>query len=284
MTDILTWNVQWGKGVDGRVDLKRIADVVRSMSDPDVICLQEISRFIPELDGGTDQVHELAELFPGHSCWFGPAVDMIGEEPATGPRRSFGNLILSRLPVTCAFRHPLPQPAAAGVKHMTRQATEVNVETPGGPLRVVTTHLEYHTLTHRAAQVARLRELHFEAAANEKYPPKDAHGPYTPLVRPGNTVLCGDFNFEPDSEEYAALLKPFEGGVASLADAWRCIHGEQPHDPTCGIHDRAQWPGGPHCRDFFFATSEVCARAGAVQVNMTTDASDHQPLLLSLKD
>ena len=284
MTKILTWNIQWGKGADGRVDLTRIAGVIRSMGDPDIICLQEISRFIAELDGGTDQVRELTDFFPEHSCWFGSAVDMISADGPAEPRRSFGNMILSRLPVLCAFRHPLPQPAAAGIKHMARQATEVNVATPGGPLRVVTTHLEFHTLTHRDAQVARLRELHFEAADNEKHPPKDSGGPYAPLVRPENMVLCGDFNFEQNSDAYATMLAPFDGGMAPLVDAWHCIHGDQPHDPTCGIHDHKQWPDGPHCRDFFFITSEVCKRATAVEVNTQTDASDHQPLLLTLED
>ncbi|MEM8744696.1 MAG: endonuclease/exonuclease/phosphatase family protein, partial [Pseudomonadota bacterium] len=104
MTEILTWNIQWGKGVDGRVDLKRIADVIRSMGDPDIICLQEVSRFFVELDGGTDQVRDLSDLFPDHTCWFGAAVDMIGEKDPHDPRRSFGNMILSRLPVHCVFR------------------------------------------------------------------------------------------------------------------------------------------------------------------------------------
>ena len=62
MTKVLTWNIQCGLGVDGRVDLVRIADVIRTMADVDVICLQEVSRFNPELDGG--QIAELAHDGP----------------------------------------------------------------------------------------------------------------------------------------------------------------------------------------------------------------------------
>ena len=61
MTTILTWNIQCGLGVDGRVDLVRLADVIRSMADADVICLQEVSRFNPELDGG-ENVDQVAAL------------------------------------------------------------------------------------------------------------------------------------------------------------------------------------------------------------------------------
>ncbi len=284
MIEILTWNIQAGKGADGRIDLPRIADVIRSMGDADVICLQEVSRFINELDGGTDQVRQLAQLFPAHSSWFGAGVDMIAEDSSTEYRRSFGNMILSRLPVMSVFRHALPQPAAAGVKHMARQAMEVTVSTPAGPLRIITTHLEFNAPGQRSAQVARLRDVHFEAARNAQDPSVEARGPYAPLQRPEALVLCGDFNFEPASDDYAAVLASFDDGVAPLVDAWRCVHGDAPHDPTCGIHDHEQWPDGAHCRDFFFITPDVCTRTTAVRVDTQTDASDHQPLLLSLRD
>ena len=48
---------------------------------------------------------------------------------------------------------------------MPRAAVEVVVEAPFGPLRVMTTHLEYYSKDHRAAQIDRLRELHREACA-----------------------------------------------------------------------------------------------------------------------
>jgi endonuclease/exonuclease/phosphatase family metal-dependent hydrolase len=286
MTEIVTWNIQWGLGVDGQVDLGRIAETIRSMSDADVICLQEVSRHMPELDNGAgvDQVAVLAGLFPGHEPWFGAGPDRIGRDGRSEMRRSFGNLILTRLPVLSVFRHPLPQPPAAGVKHMPRQATEATVATAAGALRIVTTHLEYHAATHRLAQVERLRDLHCEAAANVKYPPAEAGGPYEPLDRPEEMVLCGDFNFETDGAEYAALLAPFDDGAPPLSDAWREVYGERPHEPTCGIHDHEQWPGGQHCRDFFFVTPGVSARAAAIRVNVETNASDHQPLLLELRD
>ena len=42
VTTILSWNIQAGPGVDGCVDLARIARTVRALADADVICLQEV--------------------------------------------------------------------------------------------------------------------------------------------------------------------------------------------------------------------------------------------------
>src|SRR6185436_377164 len=179
MTAILTWNIQYGKGCDGVTDLRRIADVARALGDADVLCFQEVSRNDPDIAGGADQAAILAGLFLGYEAAFGPSHSK--KEPRAEQRREFGNLILSRLPVLQAFRHHLPRPAEAGIKHMQRQATEVVVQTQAGALRVVTTHLEFFSARHRAAQIARLHELQAEAAANEAAPANAAKAPYDPV-------------------------------------------------------------------------------------------------------
>jgi endonuclease/exonuclease/phosphatase family metal-dependent hydrolase len=283
MTTIVTWNIQCAKGVDGEVDPGRIAEVARGWGEPDVLCLQEVARFMPDLDGGAgaDQVEAFATLFPGHEPVFGPALDRPGDMP--GRRRQFGNLILSRFTALQAFRHLLPFPPEPAVKRMRRQATEVIVQTETGPLRIVTTHLEFHSETQRLAQAGALRILHAESADNAARPPAAADGPYAPPPWPASCVVCGDFNIMPDDAVYAKLTAPFATGTPTLTDAWRALHGDRPHDPTCGIFDREQWPQGPHCRDFFLATPDVAARIGRLEVNQQTDASDHQPLLLELR-
>jgi endonuclease/exonuclease/phosphatase family metal-dependent hydrolase len=282
--EILSWNIQCGRGVDGQVDLARIARTIRAFGDPDVICLQEVVRHMPELDDGRglDQVDELGRLFEGYGRLFGAALDRRAESAAA--RRQYGNLILSRRPVLQAFRHLLPQPAEPGIKHMQRQATEAVIETDSGPLRVVTTHLEFHSATQRQAQIARLRALHQEIAANERNPAAPAAAePYRAAPRPARTILCGDFNLEPDSAEYRMLVAPFDNGTPALADAWTALYEGKPHDPTCGLFDSAQWPQGPHCRDYFFVTEDVADQLERVAVDMETDASDHQPILLRLR-
>ncbi len=284
MTEILTWNIQCGLGIDGQVDLRRIVSVIKEMGDPDVICLQEVCRFMADLDGaGADQVEALTAGFPGMFPMFGAAVERRGQ---AGPgRASFGNLILTRLPVHQVFRHPLPQPPDTAVKHMPRQAIEATVETAAGPLRVVTTHLEFHSERQRLAQAARLRDLHAEITGNERRPgaqPDD--GPYAPPPRPTNCVMCGDFNIVRDDPVYRRMTEPFADGTPQLLDAWAWYYPDTPHDPTCGIYDRDQWPQGAHCRDFFFVTPDLAERITDIKVDQITDASDHQPVLLRLDD
>jgi endonuclease/exonuclease/phosphatase family metal-dependent hydrolase len=278
MTTILTWNIQAGLGCDGQTDLGRIADTIRAR-DPDIVCLQEVARHVPDLAGGADQVERLAGLFAGYHAVFGPAIDRAG----ASPRVRFGNMILSRLPVLQVFTHPLPQPAAPGVMHMPRQATEIVTDTSAGPLRVVTTHLEYHSETQRIAQVQHLRRLQEEAEANAAAPGTDpGQGIYAAVPRPASAVYCGDFNAAPGDAVHALTTSPLPSGAA-LQDAWTAFAQDAPHPPTTGIFDRKQWPQGPHCRDYFFVTADVGARIAGVVVDLETDQSDHQPVILRLR-
>lgn len=270
MTSILTWNIQNGKGCDGAMDLARIARVARAMGEADVLCFQEISRNDPAIAAGADQVAQLEALFPGYAAVFGPAL--------ARNERQYGNLVLTRLPLLQVFNHLLPHPAAGDVKHMQRQAIEAVVRTPAGPLRVVTTHLEYYSAAHRAAQIERLRALQAEVQSNEAQPPKPAASPYDLVPRPTALVLCGDLNFLPEDDEYGHLFQP------PLADAWRQAKQYEKHPPTTGQHDRVQWPMGGHCRDYFAVTADVAGRIRSLEIDLATDASDHQPLRLELRD
>jgi endonuclease/exonuclease/phosphatase family metal-dependent hydrolase len=270
VTAILTWNIQNGRGCDGVTDVARIARVAKSMGDSDVICFQEISRGDPAFGDGADQVAQLEALFPGYQAVFGPTL-MRGE-------REYGNLVLSRLPVLQVFNHLLPHPAEGGIKHMQRQAVEAVVQTRAGPLRVMTTHLEYYSAAHRAAQVRRLREIQEEVAQNEARPAKAAPSPYDLAPRPASLVLCGDFNIAPDDAEYRQLFQP------PLVDAWRRARPGEPDPHTTGLFDRVQWPKGGHCRDYFAVTPDVAQRIASVEMDAATDASDHQPLRLVITD
>jgi hypothetical protein len=138
---LITWNIQWARGVDEKVDRRRIVDHARQMADFDVLCLQEVAANFPDLDGNdrTDQFALFGELLPGFTAIEAIGVDVPDGE---GGRKRFGNLILSRLPVAQALRHVLPWEAAA-TRNMPRVLVEAMVETPFGPIRVMTTHLEY---------------------------------------------------------------------------------------------------------------------------------------------
>lgn len=281
---IISWNIQCGRGVDGKVDLGRISAVIKEMGDADVICLQEVSRYNPDLDGGLghDQLDELATHFKGYNTVFGAAIDRIHAK--TNRRWQFGNAVLTKLPIRQIFCHQLPQPEADKViKHMPRQATEIVIEHADLPLRVMTTHLEFHSMKQRVAQMIRLRELFFDIVSNQEYQFDTAEDdPYFATPRPAASILCGDFNAIPNDEDYQALITPLANNADQFHDAWRLLHSGKAHSPTCGIFDHIQWPQGPHCRDYFFVSREIATKVEKIEVQEQTDASDHQPVALTI--
>ena len=279
---IVTWNIQWGRGVDGRVDLRRIVDTARRLGDFDVLCLQEVADNYPGLAGaGTEnQFAELAQLLPGFHASEGIAVDR--QDPRLG-RQRFGNMIFSRWPALQVLRHQLPWPADPQNASMPRMALEAVIDTPGRPLRVMTTHLEYYAPAQRAAQVEALRALQVEAAghAQSARPAKQAGKPFEHRPRDGRAILTGDFNCDVRDPLIARLQEPL-AGAPSWVDAWPLAHAGQPRAETVGLHDMAQWKGKRQCFDFFFVSQDLAASVRRVEIDSVTQASDHQPLLLDV--
>ena len=81
---LMTWNVQWCRGVDLNVDPARIVAEAKRIADFDVLCLQEVADNFPdpELGGsaGEDQFAVLASLLPGYAAVPGVAVDQPGRD------------------------------------------------------------------------------------------------------------------------------------------------------------------------------------------------------------
>ena len=164
---VLTWNLQHGVGEDGKLDLARIAAVIRD-AKPDLVALQEMDQKCRR-SGNRDEPAELAKL-TGLTAIFGKAMDYDGG--------AYGQAILSRHPITSQQVHPLPGNAEP------RIAFEATVTIDGKPLRFITVHLGL-TGGERLAQTQALVKL--TAAAT---PP---------------AILCGDFNDSPGSPPLAAL-------------------------------------------------------------------------------
>lgn len=280
---ILSWNIQNGIGVDGVLSLKRIATEIRRMAEPDMICLQEVSRglSLQAGDDAPDQIHELEQLFPEYEVIFGAAIDASAKDTET--RWQFGNAVLSKVSFISIQHHILPTLATSKVRHMTRQSIEVVVTGSAGLMRVVNLHLEFHSLSQRKAQIEKLRGLQLEALMEKQNPRmSDPHGPYQAVPRPVNAIYCGDFNMLHQSEEYLEMVSPLAHEVKPFYDAWEIVHPDNAHDPTCGIFDHKSWPEGAHCRDFVFAAGDCANQVKEFVVNKSTDASDHQPLLVTL--
>ncbi len=280
---LVTWNIQWCRGIDGVVSPERIVEHARAFAVFDVLCLQEVAANYPGLAGsrGEDQFAEIAALLPGYAAVPGGVVDTAGPD---GTRRRFGNMILSRYPVVQAMRVQLPWPADPAVISMPRVLVEALLETPFGPLRVMTTHLEYYSLRQRTAQVDAVRARHAEACGHALAHGKrdERPGPFHAQPQTVSAILTGDFNLRPTDPLHARLTAPFDdGAVPTLEDAWKALHAGSAQPPTVGVHDREQWPEAFAC-DFICASADLRPRLHAVAVDLKTQASDHQPMMIEL--
>lgn len=276
---LITWNIQRGRGPGPTCSLDRVVADLQAIADADVLCFQEVSSGFTDLPGcdGSNQFVGLAQRLPGYTPVAGLATDVLDEDG--GGRRLFGNMIFSRYPVLQVFRHALPWPADDGVMSMQRIALEATLDTPSGPLRIVTTHLEYFSATQRTAQVERLRELHREASMQSRgtQAGSAANGPFRPVHRPAACLITGDFNFVPGSSEHGLMLAPFSDGVAPFCDSWEVANGGIAHAPTVCVRDAK-----PFTFDFVFASADLADRVAAVTVCADIDGPDHQPLLVEL--
>ncbi len=183
---VVTFNIHHGAGLDGLVDLERIARVVEA-GEPDVVGLQEVDRHFGERSQFVDQATWLAERLGMHVV-FGANLDFAPLTPGA-PRRQYGTALLTPLKIRESANTLLPRPAGGE----QRGLLEALVKVRGTPVRVFTTHLQNDSQVERLAQVEAIRGR--LAAVDE------------------SVVLLGDLNATPASPEIGAITE-------ELADAW----------------------------------------------------------------
>lgn len=177
---VLCWNVHHGEGRDGRVDLDRIAAVVRR-ARPHLVSLQEVDRGVRRT-GGVDQPAALAER-TGLRALFARNIRYQGGD--------YGNAILTALPVRSWRNHALP----ALRPGEQRGVLEAVVETAAGPLRFLATHWDYRPDDReRLASIEAVESLCADGAP---------------------TVLAGDLNARSGSRVLARLLTRWRSALPS---------------------------------------------------------------------
>lgn len=141
MARIMTYNVHACVGVDGRLDVGRVAALI-AQSKPDIVALQELDVGRPR-SGGVDQAHLIASRL-GMSFHFNAALKVAEEE--------YGDAILTALPMRLVRTGPLPT-----LKRMrgleARGALWAEVEIDGVQVQIANTHLGLVPMEQRA-QVA----------------------------------------------------------------------------------------------------------------------------------
>jgi endonuclease/exonuclease/phosphatase family metal-dependent hydrolase len=276
---LLSWNIQWGRGIDGNVNLGRIIEAAQALLDFDVLCLQEVAAGFQDLPGlrGADHFAALPALLPGFQVYDGAAVERSGPQG----RCRFGNVLATRLPVDVVVRHGLPWESDS-TENMPRMAIEAVIQTDVGPLRLVTTHLEWSSERTRWAQVEALRDIHRRGCERSSFPPRPGLGPARPMVHTPSTILVGDLNMTPDHPALERLQDGFgQPPIPALRDAWRALHPDKPHPVSFFLFEPEREP--PRCVDFALLSENLIPRLVRIEYDQTSTASDHQPILLELR-
>lgn len=181
---VLSYNIHHGEGTDGKVDLDRIAAIMKKLK-PDIIALQEVDRYLPR-SGNVDQASVLAELMGMHVA-FGKAISLAGGE--------YGVATLSRFPITSSETILLPR----AVRGEQRVLLTTQIAPPGNmpPITFTGTHLEVNPKFIQADQVNTIIERY------------GTHDPF---------ILAGDMNATPDSDTMKLLRTKWADATADITD------------------------------------------------------------------
>lgn len=125
---VMTYNIHVGVGMDKKLDLQRIADVINA-ARPDLVGLQEVDRGVKRTEG-KDEIVELAAMTKMEYA-FAPNLDFQGGK--------YGVAILSRFPIKNTEHRMFENRHESERRGMLR--VEVKVE--GKTLHFITTHLDY---------------------------------------------------------------------------------------------------------------------------------------------
>ncbi|MCO6387104.1 endonuclease/exonuclease/phosphatase family protein [Aliihoeflea sp. 40Bstr573] len=282
----VSYNIQYGIGLDKKYDIARIVDAVRGA---DLIALQEVSRNNPS-NQGRDMPAEIRALMPDLFSVYGPSfeIDMgshVKDGKAVDLRFQFGNMILSRMPILVSRNLLLPRRRSIAKMNFQRSALEVLVETTLGPIRFYSIHLDHRSPDERLMQVRHLRErvLAYPHEGGGLTGVAEMGFPEPP--RPESAVLLGDFNMLPGSPEYLEVtgMVDHEFGLPLVADKFvdvaahvgtetdTCVNADDPDDRF--RHKRI---------DYAFVTANLADRVKSCHVDTSAVGSDHRPVWVNL--
>jgi len=283
----VSFNIQYAIGLDGVCNPERIADAVR---DADIIAFQEVTVGFPK-NGHMDMPAVFAGLLPDFFHAFGVGTDTdSGSEIVDGKmvmrRRQFGNMILSRYPILATRNLLLPRTRTYDLINLQRSALEALIDTPTGPMRAYSVHLDHRSPTERISQIDFLKQRATRYAIEGGAVTGGAEFHFLDAPHPEEYVIMGDFNFQPESPEYVSMvgIKDVYYGRTPRADA--------PLDALEHLGKRTAgdytWeePGRPEIRqylDYCFVSGALAGRLKNGWVDEACIASDHKPVWLEIE-
>ena len=288
----VTYNIQYGIGLDDRYDIARIAEAVRGA---DVIALQEVSRNNPK-NGGRDMVTELRAELPDYFAVYGPNFEVdLGGRVRDGRAEeaffSFGNMVLSKTSIRASRNFLLPRSRSYDRLNLQRGAVEALVETPLGFVRFYSTHLDHRSPDERIAQIRFLKDriLNYPLEGGALTGTVELGFPEPPHT--DAFVLMGDFNMLTGSPEHFEMAgRPdHEFGMpltATLAvDTMARLAGTEigKGEFTTWLDPKRPQDTSRHKRiDYVFSSASLAPKLKRAWVDQKATGSDHQPVWLEL--
>ncbi len=177
---VMTYNIHHGEGLDGRVDLPRIAELIKAQR-ADLVALQEVDKGVARTDR-RDLPAELAAL-TGMTAVFSNNFHFQGGE--------YGNAVLTRFPLKRWANHHY-QMLRAGEQ---RGVLQLVLDVHGREMVFLNTHIDYRgDDSERWLNVGEIEKI----VADAKRP----------------VILCGDFNDVPSNRVYRRLSETFNDAWA----------------------------------------------------------------------
>jgi endonuclease/exonuclease/phosphatase family metal-dependent hydrolase len=171
---IMTYNIHVGVGMDKKLDLQRIADVINK-EKPDLVGLQEVDRGVKRTEG-KDEIAELAAMTRMDYA-FAHNLDYQGGQ--------YGVAILSRFLLQNIDHRMFENKREAERRGLLR----VEVEVEGTLINFVTTHLDYQYSDGRVFETEQMLKF----LENVK----------------GPLIVVADMNDEPSGDAYKLMLTKF---------------------------------------------------------------------------
>jgi endonuclease/exonuclease/phosphatase family metal-dependent hydrolase len=279
---LVSYNIQYGFGLDGRYDLECI---VANLAGADVIALQEVTRGFAR-NGHVDMVDAIEALLPDYYSVYGAGLDLL--PPGAGPRNlrfQFGNMVLSRWPILATRTLLLPRGRTISKLNLQRVAAETVIDAPGGAIRAYSVHLDHVSPDERIRQILYLKDhaINFTRDGGSLTGAMEVDHTDPPL--PEDFILMGDFNMLPESPEYCALV--------GLKDAF---YGRMPRfDAPIDALDAVGWhrpetyswmdPEDRNKRmhlDYCFISCGLVDRLQSAHVDIAAEGSDHFPVWMEI--
>ena len=176
----MTWNIHHAEGVDKKIDVDRIAQLIKE-EKADIVAIQEVDRGV-ERSKKIDIITKLADL-TGMTYAFGKTIDYQGGE--------YGNALLTRFPIF-EERNVLFKKISEAEQ---RGVLLLVLGIAGEEILVANTHFD--SQGNDSLRVASVSELKNILKAYSSRP----------------TILCGDFNDIPSSRVVTQLKEEY-------LDAW----------------------------------------------------------------